>query len=398
MHRSLRRLAAAVALVLVATYLAFGRLTRPLGPCAAPIRQTSDRLAASLALLERQGEAALGAASLRRLAERTQAATAGFRVCCVVLEAGTLDPAQFGRCRTLFEDYATRLDGIAAAVRADGDPAAGEAIRVAIAGAETNARELDQQVQRLTGIRPTGASQPASASEHEPNDTFATARPLAFDHAVTGTVSGVVDRDFFRLRGDAGGRDRARLVLRNRSMTLAPQVILFDGRRTRLREYYDITAGASLEIHFTVEPNQDHYVEVLRVGREGGDYELTLTQDHAADAYEPNDDAFTATAVHLGPPLTANLLDEQDADWYRVTAAGGAPLAVRLENRSTTLAPRVRVYDHNRAEIVERHSVSAGESLDLLLPGASDATYYLEVAPLTGGGGAYELRVTAKAG
>ena len=398
MHRSLRRLAAAIALVLVATYLAFGRLARPLGPCEAPIRQTSDRLAASLAVLERHGDAALGGASLRRLAERSQAATAAFRICCVVLEAGILDPAQFARCRTLVEDYATRLDGIAAAVRAGTDPAAGEAIRVAIVGAETNARELDQQVQLLTGIRPTGASQPPSASEHEPNDTFATARPLAFDHAVTGAVSGVVDRDFFRLRGDAGGRDRARLVLRNRSMTLAPQVILFDGRRTRVREYYDATAGASLEIHFTVEPNQDHYVEVLRVGREGGDYEITLTQDHAADAYEPNDDALTATPVHLGPPLTANLLDEQDADWYRVTAADGAPLAVRLENRSTTLAPRVRVYDHNRAEIVERHSVSAGESLDLLLPGAGDATYYLEVAPMTGGGGPYELRVNAKAG
>jgi hypothetical protein len=399
MHRTLRRLAAAVLLVLVASYLAFGRLARPLGPCEAPIRETADRLAESMAFIERKGALLLGDASLGRLAERSHAATAGFRICCVVLQAGALDPAQFARCRTLFEDFATRLDGITAAVRAGSDPAAGEALRVAFAGAETNARELDQQVQLLTGIRPTATSQPAGASEHEPNDTFATARPLAFDHAVMGTISGVVDRDFFRLRGDGGGRDRARLVLRNRSMTLAPQIILFDARRTRLREYYDVTAGASLEVHFTVEPNQDRYVEVLRVGREGGDYELTLTQDHAADAYEPNDDAFTATPVHPGPPLAANLLDEQDADWYRVTAAADAALAVRLENRSATLAPRVRVYDHNRAEIGERHSVRAGESLDLVLPGARDATYYLEVAPVTGGGGGpYELRVSARAG
>jgi hypothetical protein len=398
MKRSIGRLPVALLFVLAAAYLAFGRLARPLGPCEGPVRDASERIQTSLAAIEHDAGAALDAGRMDRLGENARSATTGFRTCCLVLQAGTVDPEQFGRCRALAESVAAGLDGVAtAATHGSAEAAAQEATLVAIAATDTAARALDEEVQLLTGIRPTSsAATSVGASEHEPNDTFASAVLLPLGRTVGGAISGVVDRDFFRFHGDPGVRDRARLALHNRSMTLAPQIILFDARKTRIRERYEVTPGADLDLEFTLEPDQDEYVEVLRFGRDGGDYELTVTRTHAADVFEPNDDAFTATPLGLGAPCTASVLDEHDADWYRVSTTDGAPLTVRLENRSTTLAPRLRVFDHNRAELSEHHSVSAGASLDLVVAGGPAETYYLEVAAFSGGG-SYELGVTAKA-
>jgi hypothetical protein len=407
--RALVALVASTAILGVA-YFAYDLWKRRDNPCETIFQQTRVTLGSSLDVIRAKGALVLGEEKLQDLTERSQIVAINLKTCCIVLQAGKLSADEFLRCKASVEDYERRIARVATAVgeaHAVGEPtalpaAARQEVEATLRSAEATSQSLAQQVQALVpdggskaGPSSTLAPAPTAADETEPNDGFAAATTLALGATARGALGGGNDRDFWRLRSEPGRRDRFRVALVNGSMGFSPKVRAYNGRKSEVGDAYDATLGANLDLVFVASPDEDQYVEVTSWGGTGGPYELRVVAERAFDAYEPNDDALAPSTIALGETIAANLLDGHDVDWYRVTGITAARIAVRLDNRSTTLAPDVHVYDRNRAEVARAYNATNGASLDLVAPAAAGADAYVRVTRWSGSGGAYHLAVRA---
>ena len=123
-----------------------------------------------------------------------------------------------------------------------------------------------------------------------------------------------------------------------------------------------------------------------------GDAARRLGRHLAHDRHEPNDAAEKATPIAPGKTLAANIMDEKDADWYRLTGVTSSKVSGRLENRSSTLRPHVSIFDENRSEVTQKYNGTQGASLDFTFDAQPGKDYYILIHPYDSAG-AYELTV-----
>lgn len=167
-----------------------------------------------------------------------------------------------------------------------------------------------------------------SGAEGEPNDSKAAAADLPLNMPVEGEVATTADSDFFAFTSGTKVRDRVIVRLQNRSDTLRPYLKLFGPDKANIKDVYSGTAGADTDLVFTAEPGARYYVEVNPYGTVGQDTLSALPQV-AHDRFEPNDDPIREPPTPLTPgdAIDANILDDQDDDWYRLATAPGGVAA-----------------------------------------------------------------------
>jgi hypothetical protein len=197
--------------------------------------------------------------------------------------------------------------------------------------------------------------------------------------------------NFYRLDNTASQRDIFLVQLENKSATLKPQLKVYDANRSTVVEKYDYTPGASVQQLLSLNPRQTIYLEVLPFGSAGA-YELSITPQKAYDANEPNDDQLSPKVVAFGTPLEGNIMDEGDADWFRITGASAAKVNVVLDNQSTTLKPHVKVYSSTKSQKRDEYDSTAGAGLDFVVDIEPGKDFYLQVVPYSSTG-KYSLTV-----
>jgi hypothetical protein len=265
-----------------------------------------------------------------------------------------------------------------------------QVIQTATSDAENFARQVAQI--KPPGRRPEpGKGDKERGSETEPNNTAAQATELRLSGEIVAEVSTGEDIDYYKLVTTKQLRDWITVKLENRSQSLAPQLTLYNQDKSRIREVYDVTLGADIKLSFAAETGTYYFIKVSPWSGTGK-YKLTADYQNAHDSFEPNDNADTATTINPGQSLDANIMDGEDRDWYRLARAPGARVRVQLQNRSTSLAPEIKVYDEKRSKILNRYDTTPGASLDFTFDTMPDKGYYLEVLRLDNFG-LYQLTV-----
>ena len=238
-------------------------------------------------------------------------------------------------------------------------------------------------------VTPREVSAPAVAVGN--NSTIVEARQLGLGVAEPGEILTTDDTRFYKIDNALKVRDLAIVRLQNESVTLKPDLKIFNADKSLITEAYDSSPGASVQHTLPLTPGLPIYLQVVPYGTTGK-YKISVTPQKAYDAFEANDDLLTPTAIKVGLDVNAGIMDDKDHDWYRVSGATSPKVMVTFENLSTTLKPDVKVYDANKSLIVEKYDSTAGANLNFAVDIKQPRDFYVEVVPY-GSAGKYRLRV-----
>jgi len=264
---------------------------------------------------------------------------------------------------------------------------------------EALARDIDYKPVRFNldrlRVMVANAADPVT-KEIEPNGTAALANVISPGKPVEAEIAaGVNDLDFFRVTTPPAPRDLIEIAVEPRSPDLLPSLRLFDSdqrltdRTAAVRE-----RGIALKYVFGPPPNTTYYLEVS--GRSGstGLYTLKVTPQRAFDSYEPNDDIFNARRVELGKQIEANIMDQEDTDYYSFIAPRTGSINVVLRNRSNTLIPAITTYSAEMRNIGFGPDVrTAGANLRHSFDVVENQTYYVQVWSESNTSGEYSLTI-----
>jgi hypothetical protein len=264
---------------------------------------------------------------------------------------------------------------------------------------EALARDIDYQpvrfnLNRLKGF--TSRDGDPVTHEIEPNDSPVRANLIAVGQPVDGAISpGSNDRDFFRINTPPAPRDLISIEIAARSTTLAPVLKMYDVDQRLLEWGQEVRRpGATLTQYFSPAPNIPLYLAVSGYGGTSGDYTLTVRQLKIFDAYEPNDDIFSATTIAAGRPIEANIMDPDDTDYYSFVAPRSGILTIDIRNRSATLIPALSTFNPDKSSSGFGPSVrTPGGNLKHAIMVEDGQTYYIQVWSQSRTAGEYTLTV-----
>ncbi|MFN2623717.1 MAG: tetratricopeptide repeat protein [Chthoniobacterales bacterium] len=234
--------------------------------------------------------------------------------------------------------------------------------------------------------------------ELEPNDEPSQANILPLEKTITGTIADGNDSDFFRITTPPKYRDILQVRIENPSK-LKPGLTVYDAKKSVVHNAGDTfgTAGADLDYDFVVQPDTSFFLQVLGWGSSGR-YKLTVRPLKKYDAYEPNDDILHAVSIEIGKEISANIMDRDDSDFYRIkTGSTGGTVKGHLENRSNTLNPGANVYDGNKSSVAVKNGGGPfgdkAANLDFSFAVQPNAIYFVQIHGW-GTNGDYTLKLT----
>lgn len=119
---------------------------------------------------------------------------------------------------------------------------------------------------------------------------------------------------------------------------------------------------------------------------------------HAVDAAErePNDDALNANLIELGKTVKAAIGPGREADVYTFTTPATYRdwIRIEVENQSTTLEPKLQLFNADKAEIGATANTTAGGDVSYEFVAPPSSTFSVRVASYYGAAnGVYLLRV-----
>jgi hypothetical protein len=118
----------------------------------------------------------------------------------------------------------------------------------------------------------------------------------------------------------------------------------------------------------------------------------------SAQELEPNDDVLSVNLIELGKWITATIGSQKDADYFafKTPPAYRDLIRIEVENRSTTLEPRIELFGADKASLGTAHQTTAGADVAYAFVGAPDTRYIFRISNYYGGSvGAYLVRATA---
>jgi hypothetical protein len=382
-----------IATTIVVIVLAYFLLARPRTQCDVIFEQTATRVGGNLDVIKNKGEFFVGREQVQALTDGAQKVGLHLKSCCLSQQTGKMTPDQFQNCINGAKDYeskvllVTNLINEAQAAKDQGntqlaEQKAGQA-REAASAVTFVANDLGKAAANLPSD-----TIPIKAAEQEPNNTILQANAAEMGTTISGEISPADDLDFFKFqyKDSKNRRDIVLLHLENRFTTLQPQFQVYNEDKSVLRNWVLAnTAGANLDYSFVAEPGKTYYVAVGSYSGTGK-YGLSLVPQKAYDQYEPNEDAFTATAIRLGQTIEANIMDGNDLDWYRLSGAQGKTITVHLENLSKTLQPQIQVRNADKSVLQSSLANAAGADLELTFPAEPGKDYFVIVGSINDAG------------
>ncbi len=120
--------------------------------------------------------------------------------------------------------------------------------------------------------------------------------------------------------------------------------------------------------------------------------------DVSAKEQEPNNDLLSTNRVELGKWITASIGAGKDYDFYSFTTPPKYRdwIKIEIDNRSTTLEPRIGLFNSDKASIGSKHQTTSGANVAYVFVAAPESTFTFRASNYYGENvGAYLVRVTA---
>ena len=242
----------------------------------------------------------------------------------------------------------------------------------------------------------------AGAIEIEPNDDLFEPTQIPLNLDITGTLENEEDQDHFMFTTPEVPRDWYSLEIENLSTTLRPRTLVYDADKRHIQSTSafgsQVTPGQNTETQLPLAASAVHFAELRSLGGAGA-YRLTVRPLNRYDGFEPNDDILRASAMGAAGSWEADLMDESDVDYYLVRLDEPGQHLARLENLSTTLRPRILIYDADKRHIGSTSAfgsqVTPGQNITATFPDVAEGEYFVEVRSL-GGSGPYRLAIGAQ--
>ena len=163
-----------------------------------------------------------------------------------------------------------------------------------------------------------------------------------------------------------------------------------------LKQKIDAEVGSAQQ----VSRDFNHAVVAVRHEQALATLATTVPQSVPIEAQErePNDDALATNEIKLGTWITASIGAGNDADYFAFTSPETHRdwLRIELQNRSTTLEPRLELFDAEKASLGSAYKSTPGADITYAFV-AEPATRYVVRASNTYGSstGVYLMRVVA---
>ncbi len=417
---------------MVMLYFSYDYVSAQASPCESIFRQTAVGLSTKISFLKTEGAVQIGREPLVELTERAQMTALNLKTCCTVLDAGKLYPEQFLQCKAKARSYEARVDEIVTLVQKIPDTATLTTGSTATAAVSSDAKEVStppppsnaatkakikktvvaaravskdfnkevvkvrkaQAVEQLEIVPPKHVD--VSAKEREPNNDNLNTNVIELGKWITGSIGNGKDRDVFAFTTPAKHRDWIKIEVENRSTTLRPNIRLFNADKTSLGNRANKTAGGNTSYSFVTPPEtrytfqiSDYYAETT------GAYLVRVLPSKSYDAHEPNQTILTAKEISTGDTVKAAIMDARDVDYYRLVADKTAKqIEIKIANQSTTLRPRITLFDGNKTNIGSQSNKTAGGDASYIQKVAPGMKYYIYVADYySEAAGAYEMSV-----
>lgn len=234
--------------------------------------------------------------------------------------------------------------------------------------------------------------------ENEPNNTIFEPNVAVLDKNITGYAD-KEDVDFYSVTAPSGVRDILDVKAENLSTDLTLQLSLWAQDKKNLWSSagfaFEVTAGQDVSHVFTANPDANYFVSVASLSGKGK-YQLSIIPRKAFDSFEPNDDILEAKEIGIGSSIEADLLDQQDSDYYWILGNGNT-ISLNLENQTTVLSPRLSVHKEDKSFLWENagygFDLTAGQNVSYDLQTEAGKKHYIVVNSL-GGRGSYKLSLT----
>lgn len=111
---------------------------------------------------------------------------------------------------------------------------------------------------------------------------------------------------------------------------------------------------------------------------------------------QSNNRILSASRIAVGQEIDSRLMASSDTDYFAFSAPAGTRdiLRVQIDNKTTTFAPDLRLYDPARAQFDRSYQTTPGANTMLEFVAVPGATYYAQVSPYSGDVADYTLTVT----
>jgi hypothetical protein len=224
-------------------------------------------------------------------------------------------------------------------------------------------------------LRPT-------ADTGEPNDTIATATPLALGAEIEAAILPRGDADLYALDLPAQGELRVSFAVAPPELDMAFRVLDETGRQVWGWQTAP-EPGAPLHAWADIAAPGRYFLEV----RDGGNtarspepYSLVVQLAATADTGEPNDTVETATPLALGAEIEAAILPRGDADIYALDLPAQGELRVGFARVPAEIDVAFRVLDEAGRQVWGWQTApAAGAPFHAWADIAAPGRYFLEV-------------------
>ncbi|MFQ5549855.1 MAG: putative Ig domain-containing protein [Gemmatimonadales bacterium] len=236
----------------------------------------------------------------------------------------------------------------------------------------------------------------AVVPETEPNDTLATANPIAFGDTVTGAIGVANDIDFFSFTVDAGTFIEIDVDAWEVGSPLDP-VIGFFGPTGVLLEVNDDFDGLDSRIVTTAADSGMHYAAIVSFDGQGSSshtYTMRIVP-FLTDETEPNDTPATASPLAVGEAATAEIGGGSDKDYFSFTLTGRALLEISVfPIGANFFSPSIELFDTDGVTQIGSNAQTFAFTIRQTVDVAG--TYFVAVGDLNAAqsaGGFYRLMV-----
>lgn len=221
-----------------------------------------------------------------------------------------------------------------------------------------------------------------AADTFEPNNRFGSATPIEPDSTLVANILPEDDADWYSMEVDHHGELQVAITDVPEDMDITFRV--WNANRDVFAGWYNpLAPGGNTEAFVDLPSPGRYYLEL----RDGGDnassiepYTLVTSFTPAADALEPNNMFGTAKPIGTDSSFPANILPEDDADWYAFDAPHHGELRVAVTEVPEGMDVNYRLWDANRDVYAGWYSpLAPGGNTEAIIDLRAAGRYFLEV-------------------
>lgn len=240
---------------------------------------------------------------------------------------------------------------------------------------------LDQEGGEINGYQVSCTwTAPPAADAYEPDNSSATAKPIASGVAQNRTIHAVGDTDLAKFTAGGAGARNVRIAASS-----GTQIWLIQGG-TGDSYGYEYTSGLGMDttINRSTLPAGTYFIKVKKNGNDGTmAYQLFASWEAAptpaADAYEPDNRWSAAKRIRNGRTQRRTIHAVGNRDWARIDIGGSGARDLHIRTSGLDGDTQMWLYGSERNRLAYDNDSGPGRFSRIRVPLIMPGTYYIRV-------------------